>query len=367
VTDARTLGLIGGVLLVLAILSGIAYWLRRHPGSQFDAPVVDTFRRRVRAWLVLFSLLAVAFLVGRAATVVLFGLIGFWALREFITLTPTRPGDHRTLFLVFFFWAPLQFVLIGISLYFSLYGAYSILIPVYAFLIIPAQIALSGDFKRFLERTAKIQAGLLICIYCLSYAPALLTLQLPAPLEPVSLPQLSRSAQAAEPTAPDAPSPAAADDDPNKAVGRPIDAGASVRLLFFFILMVQLSDALQYAWARLLSEHVIVPSISPNKTWEGLFGGMASVALIGAGLWWATPFPYWLAALMSAVVALMGFAGSLTMSAIKRDRGVKDYGTLVEGHGGVLDRIDSLCFAAPIFFHFTRYYLIAADLLPPVT
>ncbi len=134
-----------------------------------------------------------------------------------------------------------------------------------------------------------------------------------------------------------------------------------MRLLFFFVLIVQLSDALQYAWSQIPRKHVIVPAINPTRTWEGLLGGMASVTLIGAVLWWATPFrgsSWWMAALMSAIIALMGFAGSITMSAIKRDRGVKDYGTLVEGHGGVLDRIDSLCFAAPVFFHCTRWWLI---------
>jgi len=120
-----------------------------------------------------------------------------------------------------------------------------------------------------------------------------------------------------------------------------------------------LSDALQYAWAQIPSKHVIVPTIHPSKTWEGLLGGAGSVTLIGAALWWAIPpFPYWFAAGMSMVIALMGFAGALTMSAIKRDRGVKDYGTLVEGHGGILDRIDSICFAAPVFYHFTRYWLL---------
>ena len=136
------------------------------------------------------------------------------------------------------------------------------------------------------------------------------------------------------------------------------DLGANARLLFFFVLIVQLSDALQYAWSQIPSRHVIAPSISPTKTWEGLLGGAASVTLLGAVLWWATPFPWWMAAAMSAVIAILGFAGGLTLSAIKRDRGVKDYGTLVEGHGGVLDRIDSICFAAPVFFHFTRYWLI---------
>ena len=315
--EPKTLGLVGGVLLLLGLAQAAVYALRRRTDSGLDPAIIETFRLRVRAWLTLFSILAAAFLLGTAATVILFGLIAFWALREFITLTPTRPGDHRTLFWVFFLLTPAQFVLVGMAQY----GVYSILIPVYAFLLMPARTAMAGDYKRFLERTAKIQVGLLICVYCLSYAPALLTLQLPE----------SSSVK--------------------------LDPGWNLRLLFFFVLIVQLSDALQYAWAQIPSRHVIVPTISPARTWEGLIGGVASVTLIGAALYWATPFPPWMAAGMSLVVGLMGFAGGLTMSAIKRDRGVKDYGMLVEGHSGVLDRMDSLCFAAPVFFHFTRLWL----------
>jgi len=319
--DARTLGLIGGVLLLLGAATAIVFLLRRREDTALDTALIETFRHRVRAWWALCTVLAAAFLFGQIATVILFGLISFWALREFITLTPTRPGDHRTLFWVFFLLTPLQFVLVGLGK--EWYGLFSILIPVYAFLLIPARIALAGDYKRFLERSAKIQVGLLICVYCLSYAPALLTLDL------------------------------------GETVGLP-GWGPKARLLFFFVLMAQLSDALQYAWAQIPSRHVIVPSINPNKTWEGLLGGTLSATLIGAALWWATPFQgayWWMAGAMSLVIALMGFAGAITMSAIKRDRGVKDYGTLVEGHGGLLDRIDSICFAAPVFFHLTRYWL----------
>jgi phosphatidate cytidylyltransferase len=178
-------------------------------------------------------------------------------------------------------------------------------------------VAMSGDYKRFLERTAKIQAGLLICVYCLSFAPALLFLNLPK---------------------------------------REGTEGGNFRLLFFFILTVQLSDALQFLWSKMVGRTVIAPTVSPSKTWEGFVGGTASATLLGAALWWATPFEPWGAAGMSLLTSIMGFAGGMTMSAIKRDRGVKDYGTLVEGHGGVLDRIDSICFAAPVFFHVTRFY-----------
>ena len=321
---ARTLLLVGGVLILLGAATAFVQALRSRADTGINTALLETFRLRVHAWWVLCSILAAAFFIWQSATVVLFGLMAFWALREFITLTPTRPGDHRTLFLVFFLIVPLQFVLVGMKEY----PFYSTAIPVYAFLFIPALIAMSGDFKRFLERMAKIQVGLLICVYCLSYAPALLTLKLP--------------------------------DNAG--------AGASPRLLFFFVLMTQLSDALQFAWAQIPSKHLIAPTINPTKTWEGLLGGTASVTLIGAVLWWATPFQgssWWMAAAMSMVIALMGFAGGLTLSAIKRDRGVRDYGTLVEGHGGVLDRIDSICFAAPVFFHFTLYWLQLQNVVQP--
>ena len=260
------------------------------------------------------SVLAAALVIGNTATVVLFGLLSFGALREFITLTPTRLGDHRALFWVFFLFTPMQYLLIGMMGH-SHDELYNVLLPVYAFLFILARVALSGDYKRFLERTAKIQAGLLICVYCLSFAPALLFIHLPGG-----------------------------------------NSGANVRLLFFLILMVQFSDALHFLWSKLVGRTVIAPTISPGKTWEGFLGGTASATLLGAALWWATPFPPWGAAGMSLLISIMGFAGGMTMSAIKRDRGVKDYGTLVEGHSGLLDRIDSLCFAAPVFFHVTRSY-----------
>ena len=189
---------------------------------------------------------------------------------------------------------------------------FSVVIPVYVYLFIPARIAISGDYKRFLERAAKIQAGILICVYALSYAPALLYLDY-APR-----------------------------------------TGSPAGVLLFLILIVQIGDAMQYIWSRYVGRNVIAPAINSSRTWEGFFGGTLTTMLIGAVLFFVTPFNPWEAAIMSLVAAVSGFAGGMTMSAIKRDRGVKDYGTLVVGHAGILDRIDSLCFAAPVFFHLTR-------------
>lgn len=319
--DLTTFGLVGGVLMLLTAATGIGQLLKRQTDTGLNTAVIEQFNSRIRAWWVLCAVLAAAFLLGRGATVVLFGLLSFWALREFITLTPTRMADHRALFWVFFLFTPLQYILIGLNDY----GLYSVLIPVYAFLFIPARIAMAGDYKRYLERCAKIQAGLMICVYCLSHAPAILYLD------------ISRAANATA-------APAAA-----------LDQSANARLLFFFLLVVTLGDAFQYISEKLLGKHVIAPAISPNRTWEGYLGGVGCATLFGTAMWWATPFEPWEAAIMSVVITTMGFAGGMTMSAIKRDRGVKDYGTLIEGHGGVLDRIDSTCFAAPIFFHFTRF------------
>lgn len=361
--DLKTLGLVCGVLVLLGGATALMSLLRRRTDGGIDPAIVQTFWLRIRSWWMLCAVVATALFIAKTATVIVFGLMSFWALREFITLTPTRPGDHRALFWVFFLVTPLQFVLVG----FEQYELYSILIPVYVFLFVPARIAMSGDSKRFLDRTAKIQSGLLICVYCLSYAPALLNLPLtksPAAVQRAAM--TSAAVRAGETAAQAEPLTPARSESPLAQLEEP-DSGSNARLLFFFIIMVQLSDALQFAWSQIPSKHVIVPTIHPGKTWEGLLGGAGSVALIGALLAWAIPpFPYWFAAGMAMVIALMGFAGAITMSAIKRDRGVKDYGTLVEGHGGILDRIDSICFAAPVFFHFTRYWLIYHGYLEPM-
>jgi len=131
--------------------------------------------------------------------------------------------------------------------------------------------------------------------------------------------------------------------------------GEKAKLLLYPIVVVQLSDVPQYVLGKTLGRHKIAPRVSPNKTWEGTLGGIAAATLIGTGLWWATPFSPWAAAGIALIVNLAGFAGGLCMSAIKRDRGIKDFGRLIQGHGGVMDRSDSLCFAAPLFFHLVRY------------
>lgn len=363
--DSLTVGFLGGVLLVLVFATIAICVLRKQRDYGVDPAVLDTMRSRIRAWWLLFGSLVAAFLFGHFATIILFILISFWSFQEYITLTPTRPADNTTLSFVIFGLPLIQFLLVGVDKewFYSIfqidsYLIFSILIPAYAFLLIPACIALSGDSQHFLERIAKIQVGLLICVYSLSFAPALLTMDFPyanlniAPAEETVPGALEGGVEGAVShnlnlethTFPDGTQ------VPLQSP-RPKVKHVNLRLLFYFILIVQLSDLFQYLWSQVRFQHLIAPNVNATRTWEGAIGGIATTTLLGTALWWITPLTWWKAGIASFLASCMGLAGSLTMSAIKRDRGVDDYGTLIEGHSGVLDRIDSLCFAAPVFYH----------------
>jgi phosphatidate cytidylyltransferase len=300
----------GGIVVVLALASGIGAVLTRRAKSQSSRATIENLIARVNAWWVMIIVLAIAFTLGKTATLVLFAFISFFALREFITLTPTRPSDYLPLLLAFFVLLPGQYVLIG----YDEYGTFAIFIPVYGFLLLPAAATLAADTHEFLERNAKIQWATMITIYCISYAPALLLLQIPG------------------------------------------YEGSSPLLLFYLLLVVQLSDVLQYVFGKLFGKTKLAPVVSPSKTVEGLIGGGLSTVAIGGALWWITPFTWPQAAAISAVIVVMGVLGGLTLSAMKRGLGAKDWGVMIEGHGGMLDRMDSVSFAAPVFFHLTRFF-----------
>ena len=301
-------------LLVVGTVFGQCLKLRRSAGPELKK-LAENFNARVKSWWMMCFVFAIAMATGGIGSIVLFMLTSFLALREFIAIVPTRRADHRII--VWCFWAalPLQYLMILTNWY----GMFVLLIPVYAFLFVPTRSVIAGDCEGFLERTAKIQWGLMACVYCISHAPMLL--QIPLKFQ---------------------------------------DAGlVNARLLFFLVTVVEMSDVLQYCWGKTCGRHKILPTVSPNKTVEGFIGGILSATLLGTLLSLVTPFTWYEAALISLTVALAGFAGDVTMSAIKRDCHVKDYGTALAGHGGILDRIDSLCFAAPIFFHLVRYLFSA--------
>lgn len=305
--DNQTIELFAGIGTLLILASLVGFVLKSIKG---DTPVIANLNARINAWWVMVGVLGVSFALGQGAVILLFGLISFCALREFITLTPTRGSDYPALAAAFYLVLPLQYILIAIDWY----GLFSIFIPVYVFLLLPILASFGGDTSHFLERAAKVQWGVMIAVFCISHVPALLTLDI-AGYE-----------------------------------------GRNLLLVAWLVLVVQISDVLQYVCGKLAGKRKVAPKLSPSKTLEGLVGGVALASLIGAALYWITPFQPWQALLIALIVTLLGFFGGLVMSAIKRDRGVKDWGHMIEGHGGMLDRLDSVCFAAPIFFHLLRYW-----------
>lgn len=303
-TTRLFLGLMG-VLVTASIVAGVLSWRSPKPLPS----TLDNLNARIKAWWIMVAGISFAFLFGTHGVLLLFAFVSFASLREYVTLTKTRHADRWTLLGMFLIIVPVQYYLIWIDWY----GLYSIFIPVYCFLAMPAITAMRGDTSRFLERVSEQQWGVMLSVYCLSHVPALVTLPIPG------------------------------------------NEGRGLLLIAFLIATVQGSDVLQYIFGKLFGRHKVAPSISPSKTWEGLIGGIASASLMGAGLFWLTPFSPLEAGFLAALSCIMGFFGGLVASAIKRDRGVKDWGHMIEGHGGMLDRADSLVFAAPVFFHIVRY------------
>jgi phosphatidate cytidylyltransferase len=308
--QAKFYWLISILFFLLIIATVITRLLKIRAQSETAIALIDNLNARIKAWWVMLGIFGLAFLIGKIATIIMFAFVSFFALREFITLTPTKSSDYQALSIAFFVLLPVQYYLISIHWY----GLFSIFIPIYGFLLMPTLCILGEDTENFLERISKIQWANMTAIYCISHVPAILLLEIPN------------------------------------------YKGQNSLLLFYLLLVVQMSDVLQYVFGKIFGKTKIAPIISPSKTVEGFVGGGLGAILIGVGMWWITPFSPLQAMAMSSVIVLMGFLGGLVMSAVKRSLRVKDWGKMIEGHGGMMDRMDSVSFAAPIFFHFTRYF-----------
>lgn len=304
-----TLLITGGVFLLLVGASALGAWLKLVHAEGRPHSLIDNMNLRIQAWWAMAVTIGLALLAGRIGVVVLFAFVSFTALREFLTIAPTRRGDHQALVMAFFVALPFQYFLIGVEWL----GLYEVFIPVYAFLFLPILSAVKSDTRNFMERTGTIQWGLMVTVFCISHIPALLSLHIPGYEQ------------------------------------------RNVFLIVFLVLIVQSGDILHHVCSRLFGKHQIAPQVSPNKTIEGFIGGITASVVLGMLLSWMTPFSIGEAALVSLATTLMGFFGGLVLSAMKRDRGVKDWGGSIEG-GGMLDRVASVCFAAPVFFHLVRHW-----------
>jgi len=307
-TMADLMLLVFGSCGIMVALTMLGEFLRFRAGPDGPDTVVETFNTRVTSWWAIVILVGLALLAGRTGVMILFMFASFSALREFLTLTTKAQADHMSLALAFFAVLPLQYLFIWLNWQ----AMFTLLIPVYAFLLLPIVSALRGDSNRYLIRVAETQWGLMISVFCLSHVPALMSLSI------------------------------------DGYVGR------SVLLVAFLVMVVQFGDLLEYFFGRRIGKTKVAPGLSP-KTWEGIACGVGCAALIGGLLSWITPFGVLGAMGMAAVTSFVGMLGNLVFAAIKRDRGVKDWSHLIPGQGGFVDQLDSVIFAAPIFYHLTAW------------
>ncbi|MDH5730564.1 MAG: phosphatidate cytidylyltransferase [Gammaproteobacteria bacterium] len=298
---------LAGVFTILLLASVIVAVLKaRNPQKDYNELVL-----RVRSWWVMASIFSLAMIITRDLTLIFLGLVSFLALKEYLSIIPTRRADRRVLF-----WA---YIAIPIQYYWiheQWYGMFIIFVPVYLFLFIPFRMILIGETKNFLHAVGTIHWGVMTMVFSISHVAYLLALP----------------------------------DNKNPAAG-----GAG--LVLFLIFLTQFNDVAQYTWGKMLGKHKIVPKVSPNKTWQGFLGGVITTTILAVLLAPVlTPMDLKLAITAGLIISIGGFIGDVTVSAVKRDIGVKDSGSMLPGHGGILDRIDSLTYTAPLFFHFIYYF-----------
>lgn len=298
----KSLAVIFALLLIATIINGLLVWLR--PGKDWRELTL-----RIRTWWVIIVLFSFALLSPNWLALTFFALVSFMALKEFLTLVPSRQSDRMPL-LWMFIAIPLNYWLIGIGWY----GMFVVFIPVYVFLFLPARMVIVGDTQGFLRTASQLHWSLMTTVFAFSHVAFLLVL--------------------------------------------PADRMQTGALLVLFLVgLTEFNDIAQYLWGKSLGRIKVIPKVSPNKTLAGLLGGVATTALAATVLGpLLTPLSWPMALLAGVIIGVTGFCGDVVMSAIKRDIGVKDSGTLLPGHGGILDRLDSLIFTAPVFFHFVRYF-----------
>jgi phosphatidate cytidylyltransferase len=290
-----------GILLVIATLA--VYLIPAYQQQELQ--------QRMTSWCWIVAIFAATLVANRSIAIFLFGCLSFLAFKEYISLIPTRLADRRVLF-----WAYLAIVIQYYWISIHWYIMFLIFIPIYAFLFLPMRMVIAGETPGFLKAIGTLHWGLMLTVFSLGHLAYLLML-------------------------------------PDR--GNPVAGSAG--LVFYLVFLTEINDIAQYIWGKSCGRHPVTPTVSPNKTWEGLLGGiLTTISLAIAIAPWLTPFD-WIHALgIGSIVSCAGFIGDVTISAIKRDLGVKDSGSSIPGHGGILDRIDSLTYTAPLFFHFTVYF-----------
>ena len=297
---------LAGIVAILIIATLVTTYLRRLKGPG----KIDELVLRVKTWWILVGIFTAAMMLPTNYAVGFFAFVSFLGLKEYLSMIPTRRADRRVIF-----WAYVSIILQYYWVASAWYGMFIIFIPVYMFLFIPMRVILIGETKGYLQAIGTLHWGLMTTVFCVSHLAYLLV-----------LPQSG---------------------NPN---------GGGVGLVLCVTFLSQFNDVAQYFWGKLLGKHKVVPTVSPNKTYQGFIGGVATTIVIAYFLGpYLTPLDHFYSAVAGLIIGLFGFIGDVTISALKRDVGLKDSGQLLPGHGGILDRIDSLYFTVPLFFHYIYY------------
>ena len=315
-TPSQQVGLL--FIIVFGLLLSVSVYafvmsMKESADDEENRQKLQDFNGLLRTSWLMSTVFWLGWAAGETVATVLFGLVAFFALREFITLSPTRQGDHHSLVIAFFIVLPIQFALV-ITRHFDLV---TVFIPVYVFLAIPVVGALAGDTRHFLERNAKLQWGIMVCIYGISHVPALLLLKFPN------------------------------------------YQGKNAFLVFFLVFVVQTCMIVQHLVSKRLNKAPSAPDISKSFNWTSWSIAVVGASLVGGLMAGLTPFKPAQAVAMAMIACVAGSMGHLVMKALKRDRGITNWGAegkSVTGASGLLDRVDALCFAAPVFFHSVRWY-----------
>ncbi len=294
------------VLMLLIVASAISIALKvKNPNRDYS-----NLRQRIKSWWWMIALIFAALAMGKKSSVIFFGFLSFLALKEFCSIASLRQADRRVLF-----WAYLAIPVQYYFVYIGWYGMFIIFIPVYMFLFLPIRMVLIGQNQGFIKSAATIQWALMLTVFCISHIAYLLTL-------PVKN-----------------------------------DAAGSIGLVLFLLFITQFNDVSQYIWGKLFGRNKIIPKVSPNKTWEGFLGAVMTITICsGFAAPLLTPLTFELGLIFGFIISVSGFFGDVVISSVKRDLEIKDSGNLIPGHGGILDRIDSLMYTAPLFFHMIYYF-----------
>ena len=293
-------GLVLGIILFTLVTATVLIY-KKYPTQEL--------KDRMNSWWIIIGFFTVGAMLNTTMAMFFFGFLSYVALKEYFTLIPSRQTDRRVMFYAYMSIIP-QYYFAGIGWY----GMFIIWIPVFLFLLLPFKQVLIGETKGFLENTSRVQWGLMMFVFGLSHLAYMIT------LDPIG----------------------------ENTVG-------GVELVLYLVLLTELNDVLQYIWGKSIGKRKIIPKVSPNKTVEGFLGAFVSISILAVVFSFLTPFTWWEALISGMIISMAGFIGDVVISMIKRDIGVKDSGNMLPGHGGILDRVDSLIYTAPLFFHYVYY------------